>query len=334
VSIVGFVTILQATWECTLLANWPGLLNGGTAGIIWTTIAVWFFMIGLIASIAEMASMAPNSGGQYHWVSEFAPPSLQKPLSYAVGWSSTIGWIAGVPACTLQLAGMIQEMVVVGNPNTKFVEAWQITLVIFAFTFLTVGFNIFGARQLPLTETIILVAHVIAFIVFLVIFWATGDHIPAHNVFTNFYNGGGWPTMGLSIMIGLTSPIWCFIGPDAGAHMSEELKDASIQLPKAMMWSICLNGVMGITMLISFCFCIKNVATFVNLETDYPIILVLYRATGSYAGTMVLATILIVLLFVSTVTTVASSSRQIWSFARDHVSSEAHDFNFNVDLHI
>jgi amino acid transporter len=39
-------------------------------------------------------------------------------------------------------------------------------------------------------------------------------------------------------MIGLTSPIWCFIGPDAGAHMSEELKDASIQLPKAMMWSI------------------------------------------------------------------------------------------------
>jgi hypothetical protein len=28
ISIVGFVTILQATWECTLLANWPGLLNG------------------------------------------------------------------------------------------------------------------------------------------------------------------------------------------------------------------------------------------------------------------------------------------------------------------
>jgi hypothetical protein len=113
VSIVGFVTILQATWvritsvqnghirrwrandslstcstpltqlpkltragsnvhrECTLLANWPGLLNGGTAGIIWCTIAVWFFMMALIASIAEMASMAPNSGGQYHWVSNF-----------------------------------------------------------------------------------------------------------------------------------------------------------------------------------------------------------------------------------------------------------------------
>ncbi|KAK6426190.1 hypothetical protein LTR81_001442 [Elasticomyces elasticus] len=29
VGIVGFVTILQATWEATLLALYPGLLNGG-----------------------------------------------------------------------------------------------------------------------------------------------------------------------------------------------------------------------------------------------------------------------------------------------------------------
>jgi hypothetical protein len=28
---------------------------------------------------------APTSGGQYHWVSEFAPPSLQKFLSYVTG---------------------------------------------------------------------------------------------------------------------------------------------------------------------------------------------------------------------------------------------------------
>lgn len=46
--------------------------------------------------------------------------------------------------------------------------------------------------------------------------------------------------------------------------MSEELKDASKELPKAMMWSITLNGVLGITMVISFCFCIKDVEAFVN----------------------------------------------------------------------
>jgi choline transport protein len=49
-------------------------------------------------------------------------------------------------------------------------------------------------------------------------------------------NGGGWSSTGLSCLVGLASPIWCFIGPDAGAHMSEELKDASITLPKAMLY--------------------------------------------------------------------------------------------------
>lgn len=74
--------------------------------------------------------------------------------------------------------------------------------------------------------------------------------------------------MGLSCLVGLATPVWCFIGPvsiacsyenylltvneDAGAHMSEELKDASMKLPRAMMWATVLNGVLGITMLITF----------------------------------------------------------------------------------
>ena len=58
--------------------------------------------------------------------------------------------------------------------------------------------------------------------------------------------------------------ILIFTRPDAGAHMSEELKDASKELPRAMMWSITLNGILGITMVISFCFCIKDVEAFVN----------------------------------------------------------------------
>jgi hypothetical protein len=30
--------------------------------------------------------------GQYHWVSELAPPRIQKELSYAVGWLTAMGW--------------------------------------------------------------------------------------------------------------------------------------------------------------------------------------------------------------------------------------------------
>ncbi|KAK3117303.1 hypothetical protein LTR53_001484 [Teratosphaeriaceae sp. CCFEE 6253] len=334
IGIVGFVTILQATWESTLLANYPGLFNGGTGGVIWCTIAVWLLMLCLIASMAEMASMCPTAGGQYHWVSEFAPPSLQKPLSYVVGWCCCLGWIAGIPACSVQLAGMVKTIVLLVYPEANVKTLWQTALLVCLFVILTVGFNIFFAHHLPLAEGIVLFLHIFAWFAFILTLWIMADHAPAAQVFTTFNDGGGWGNTGLSCLVGLTTPIWCFIGPDgmllfsdrllrgkltyeAGAHMSEELKDASLQLPKAMMWATFGNGIMGIGMLITFCFCITDLQALLDSESDYPIIQVLFAATGSQAATIILGSILILLLFFSTVTTVASASRQIWAFSRD-----------------
>ena len=103
--------------------------------------------------------------------------------------------------------------------------------------------------------------------------------------------------------------------------MSEELKDASVHLPRAMMWATFVNGVMGIAMLISFCFCITDLDA--TLQSEVPIIQVLYSATRSYAATCVLGSVLVILVFFSTVTTIASASRQTWAFSRDQVSEKS-----------
>ncbi|KAF2726093.1 amino acid transporter [Polychaeton citri CBS 116435] len=316
-SIVGFVTIMQATWESSLLASSFGLFNGGTAGVIWCTIAVWLCIMAMVASMAEMASMAPTAGGQYHWVSEFAPAKYEKPLSYVVGWCCCLGWVSGIPACGQLLAGLVEGMVLLVNPEANIGTLWQTSLLIFLFLFLTFAFNIFLAKYLPLAEGIVLVVHVIGFFAFLLTLWVLSDHVPAKRVFTEFQDGGGWGSIGLSTLVGLASPLWCFIGPDAGAHMSEELKDASLNLPRAMMWATFFNGIMGITMLITFCFCIPNIDPVINTLTGNPILQVVYNVTGSLAGTCVLGTLLVCLTFFSTVTVIASASRQCWAFARD-----------------
>lgn len=64
-----------------------GLTDGGTAGLIWGFVGVSIGFTLVYASVAEMASMAPTAGGQYHWVSEFAPRRGQKFLSYMTGQS-------------------------------------------------------------------------------------------------------------------------------------------------------------------------------------------------------------------------------------------------------
>lgn len=96
----------MSTWVALLLANAFSLTNGGLAGTVWVYLATWICTFALAASLAEMASMAPTSGGQYRelgrviffglekdvlirrpadWVSEFAPKKLQKALSYIIG---------------------------------------------------------------------------------------------------------------------------------------------------------------------------------------------------------------------------------------------------------
>jgi choline transport protein len=93
-----------------------GLINGGTAGLIWLFLVAWVGFLAVNTSMAEMASMAPTSGGQYHWVSEFSPRRHQKILSFITGWFCVLGWQTGA-ANTAFLAGtQIQGLIIVSPP--------------------------------------------------------------------------------------------------------------------------------------------------------------------------------------------------------------------------
>lgn len=101
-SIFGYSLILVNGWVLALPGASSILTNGGSAGGIWGYVIVIFGMSLTTLSMAEMASMAPCAGGQYHCkyrlniclygslkiagVSEFAPKHCQKFLSYLTGW--------------------------------------------------------------------------------------------------------------------------------------------------------------------------------------------------------------------------------------------------------
>lgn len=88
VTMLGFASTVMASWEILLPLFSFVLIDGGTAGLFWGFIIIASGQMLVYASIAELSSMSPTAGGQYHWVSEFAPPSIQKGLSYTVGWLS------------------------------------------------------------------------------------------------------------------------------------------------------------------------------------------------------------------------------------------------------
>jgi amino acid transporter len=99
--------------------------------------------------------------------------------------------------------------------------------------------------------------------------------------------------------------------------MSEEIKDASLVLPRAIMWAAGINGTMGFVMIITFCFCLGSVFDIIQTPTGYPFIQVFFNVTQSNAGTSIMTAILIVNITSACISTVATVSRQTWSFARD-----------------
>ncbi|KAH2326748.1 hypothetical protein KXV29_008402 [Aspergillus fumigatus] len=182
ISILGFGCTLISTWEVILTLLSSALTDGGTAGLIWGFLIVTAGFVLVFASIGEMASMAPTSGGQYHWVSEFAPRRAQKFLSYIT---------------------------------------------------------------------------------------------------------------------------------------AEEIKDAAETLPKAMMSAVAVNGVLGFVMVVTLCFTLGDVDSILSTPTGFPFIQIFYNTTNSYAATNTMTAVLVITLTASTITEVATASRQLWSFARD-----------------
>lgn len=100
-------------------------------------------------------------------------------------------------------------------------------------------------------------------------------------------------------------------------NIAEEIKDASRTLPNAMMSAVGINAVLGFTMLLTVCFTIGDVKSVIDTPTGYPFIQIFFDTTENYTATNAMVSILIVSLIASTITEIATASRQVWSFARD-----------------
>jgi amino acid transporter len=211
---------------------------------------------------------------------------------------------------------MIQGLLVLNKPDYMF-ERWHGTLLVIAVTAFCIIFNTFLAKRLPMVEVMVLVIHLLGFFAILITLWKLAPRASASDVFTGFLDLGGWSTTGLAFMVGLLSPVYTLIGADSAAHMSEEIKDASLTLPKAIMWAAGLNGSLGFVMIITFCFTLGNVLDIIATPTGYPFIQVFFNVTNSHAGASVMTAILIINIISACISTVATASRQTWSFARD-----------------
>lgn len=70
-------------------------------------------------------------------------------------------------------------------------------------------------------------------------------------------------------------------------------------------------------MLVTFCMFPGEMEEALATPTGLPVILIFYNVTGSKASTTGMMSVLVIMATFGCVTDVATSSRQVWAFARD-----------------
>ncbi|MCJ1361288.1 hypothetical protein MMC16_000386 [Acarospora aff. strigata] len=315
-SILGFSCTVLITWEGSLILFLSGLQNGGPAGVIYGFILIWMGNLSVFSVLSELASMAPTSGGQYHWVSMLAPRSCAKFLSYITGWLTVGGWQAAVASGGFLTGTLIQGLIALTVPSYN-PKSWHGTLLFWAVIFFAVFINTIVSSLLPKFEGLILILHIIGFFAILIPLVYLGPHGSADEVFTTFLNGGGWPTQGLSFFVGLIGNVFAFVGADGAFHMAEEIHNPSVVMPRSIILSIIINGSLGFGMTIALLFCLGDIDAALQSNTGFPFMEVFRSATNSVGGAATMAAVVTILALCATVGILASTSRMFWSFARD-----------------
>lgn len=118
-------------------------------------------------------------------------------------------------------------------------------------------------------------------------------------------------------MVGLVGAAYAFTGADSAAHMVEEVGNAAVRVPQAMVYGVLLNGTMGISILITLLFVLGDPDAVFDTTLAFPAYQVYMNALNSTAGTIVLGMIILTIAWASAVTFTATASRATWAFSRD-----------------
>ena len=247
-----------------------------------------------------------------------APIRYKTVCSYVIGWLTSLAWIATVAIETLFAGTIIQGILVLDYPDYDD-KMWQGTLLTWAVIMVCIFINVVIPSWLPRFEVFILVFHLTGFVAIVATLWAmTPEYSSATDVWATSLNKGGWPTQGLSYCVGFLGNVATFVGADASVHLAEEVSNAALNIPRAILGAMLINGAVGFITMITILYCLGDIHKVVNTPTGFPFIQIFADSTRNIAGATVMAAVVLALTWACATGITTTASRMTWSFARDN----------------
>ncbi|PWY73732.1 GABA permease [Aspergillus heteromorphus CBS 117.55] len=313
---VGFSFSIVTCWTALSGAFSVGVSAGGPPVMLFGWIGVCVVTFAVVLAMAEWCSRWPVAGGQYSWVFMLAPPKIAREMSYITGWFMLTGILAMGSANNSFAANFILGQANLVHPDYV-IERWHTVLVTYAVAIWAFLVNIFMPHLLNRLSRAILLWNVCSFIIIVVVLLVTKkDKQDAAFVFQDFQNMTGFGSA-MATMVGILQSFFGMCCYDTPAHMTEEMTRPSRDAPLAMIMSVGMGAVTGFVFLLTLCFCIGDITATADSSTGVPVIQIFYDSTQSKVGTCFMASMIAVIMMVSSVSLVAEGSRSLFAFARD-----------------
>lgn len=138
------------------------------------------------------------------------------------------------------------------------------------------------------------------------------------SVWLTSMNEGNWPTQGLSYCVGFLGNVATFVGADASVLLVEEVSNAALNIPRAILGAMLINGCVGFAMMVTVLYCLGDVESVLGTKTGFPFIQIFANSVGNIAGASVMAAVVLTLTWSCAIGITTTASRMTWSFARDN----------------
>ena len=313
-------SIICVTGGMSLTYGLIGMVYGGPAVVFWGWLGVGLLVLALGASMGELTSAYPTSGGLYYWSARLARHHSAA-WAWFTGWFNVVGLVAGVAASSYGFtffACAFGDMqwgwkVTPTLEGVVYVAVLIVMAVLGSFGGKIIGF--FGALSIW-WNTVLSLVIIVALLV-----------VPAHHqsvgfVLTTFVNRStfhwGWYVSILGLLVGAET----FVGYDACAHLSEETKQPGVAAARGMVRAILAATVVGAIVIYALSSAIQNYASeAAGTRTHSPVGDIFVDALGFTFGKLLVLG-LAVALFVCVNGCLASNSRMVYAFSRDFARTD------------
>lgn len=234
---VSFSIISILTGGVNSVAQVTSGVGGAGIGIGWP---LGCMLSGLFAvGIAQISSSFPTAGGLYHWATILG----NRFIGWITAWMNIIGLVTALASIN---AGAWNFFVgafgkTLNVPDSPYIPITAVALMTFGQAAINARGIRLTSKLTDMTGYLLLVTTVVASIALLVV---SGPlQIERLWQFTNFTGPAGgdvWPKVSSewAFLLGLLLPIYTITGYDGSAHTSEETKNATATVPRAIVKSV------------------------------------------------------------------------------------------------